>query len=31
MQLVRVIGTAALFVLLGTIDPAYAQQKTRQA
>ena len=26
MQLVRVFGTAALFVLLGTIDPAYAQR-----
>ena len=26
MQLIRVIGTAALFMLFGTIDPAYAQE-----
>jgi hypothetical protein len=26
MQLIRVIGTATLFVLFGTIDPAYAQR-----
>ena len=27
MQLIRVIGTATLFIFFGTIDPAYAQEK----